>query len=597
MAGDRCAYPLVGGTPFLRWWGGEVLIGRMDGPGQSSDFSNRNPRSVVLVSNDTALSVAIGECLCPRDGGGTYRVIPPGDGLPADLGTVDLIVLLPSDSSSGESENARFGYAKVAGDWAARGDAAVLVLLSSAAVYGPNHRSTEFVAEETLIRPSIQNRESEWWIALEKSVRDAAGDRARALLTLRAPVFVIGSEGRFFSRFVRRRIGFPCVGFDPSLQIVSASGLGDSIRMACEKGLTGVYNLAPRDVVPLRAVLRFLGVMAVPIPWLLQRLLRPLLLRWLDGIGSMGQLEFLRYSNTISGQRLSEVCGACLPTSASLVALRNERFPEQSTELPPYDPFGCDEAFIRARGRTIHRFLEKAYWRIERKGLEHIPSSGPAIIVGPHRGFMPLDGVILVHLITKYTVRVPRFLIHPTLVKFPFQARFFRRIGGILACQHNGDWVMEQGGLMGVFPEGIRGTFKHYRDTYKLGRFGRGDYIHWSLRYRAPIVPFVIVGSAEIFPILARFDWKWFREFMEWPFLPITPTFPWLPIPLPTKWHVQFLPPIDPTEAEAEAEATGEKVEKLIARRVKTSIEEATSAMLAKRKSIFWGSVFEGTSE
>ena len=38
--------------------------------------------------------------------------------------------------------------------------------------------------------------------------------------------------------------------------------------------------------------------------------------------------------------------------------------------------------------------------------------------------------------------RIPRFLIHPSLTKFPFLADFMAKLGGIMACQENGDWVL-----------------------------------------------------------------------------------------------------------------------------------------------------------
>ena len=65
-----------------------------------------------------------------------------------------------------------------------------------------------------------------------------------------------------------------------------------------------------------------------------------------------------------------------------------------------------------------------------------------------------------------------------------------------------------------------------------------------ALRNQAPIVPFVTVGSAEIFPVLAKFHWRWWKEKSLWPCFPIAPPFPLLPLPLPTKWHTQFLEPL-----------------------------------------------------
>ncbi|MFT5469652.1 MAG: 1-acyl-sn-glycerol-3-phosphate acyltransferase [Verrucomicrobiales bacterium] len=503
-----------------------------------------------------------------------------------------LVVLAPSDSSCSRQEQIESLETAVK-TWAERPDQR-LILVSSAAVYGPDYRSTEFVTEEVERGSWIKNAESDWWAEVEATVLKAAADRADEVLILRPPTFIGGASDRFSHGLSRARFAFPTAGFDPCVQVVSAASVANCVRAAFEKQLTGIYNIASEDVVPLSVILKFLGTWALRFPRTFQQLLRPILFRWIDGMKSIAQLNFTRYPNTASGKKFAGATGLTISTRDELQKLRRERHPDATEEknLPEFDPFGYVDSFRKSRGRTIHSFFEKIYWRIERKGFEHIPKSGPAIIAGPHRGFMPLDAVMHLHLITKYARRLPRFLIHPTLVKFPVQSRFFRRLGGLLACQKNGDWVLENDGLLGVFPEGIRGAFKMYKDVYDLGKFGRPDYIKWSLKYRAPIVPFVVLGTAEIFPIFGKIKWNWFRRYMEWPFLPITPTFPFLPVPLPSKWHVQFLPAIDPTEAEAEALETGENPEILIARRVRESIEAATKEMLAKRKSIFRGSVF-----
>jgi 1-acyl-sn-glycerol-3-phosphate acyltransferase len=307
------------------------------------------------------------------------------------------------------------------------------------------------------------------------------------------------------------------------------------------------------------------------------------------------QLDYFRYPCTASGERFERDAGMAFSSRESLSRFKREigRGSDLRKELPAEsDPFGLDEPFIRAAGKTGLRFFEKTYWRIECRGFENIPKEGKAIIVGPHRGFMPLDAVMIVHLVTKYAGRVPRFLLHPTLVKFPVLTRFMWRMGGVMACEKNAEWVLNRCDILGVYPEGIHGAFKMYRDAYKLGKFGWPNYIHWALKHNAPVVPFVIVGSAEIFPILGKIPLPWLKQYLEWPFIPVTPTFPWLPVPLPTKWHVQFLPALDPAGVRAEAARIGVDPVGLIGRRVREAIEAATDEMRAKRRSVFWGNIW-----
>ena len=77
-----------------------------------------------------------------------------------------------------------------------------------------------------------------------------------------------------------------------------------------------------------------------------------------------------------------------------------------------------------------------------------------------------------------------------------------------------------------VFPEGVKGTGKPFSERYRLQRFGRGGFVEIALRTGAPIVPVAVVGSEEIYPKIA--DSRPLARATGAPFVPITPTFPWL---------------------------------------------------------------------
>jgi 1-acyl-sn-glycerol-3-phosphate acyltransferase len=250
-----------------------------------------------------------------------------------------------------------------------------------------------------------------------------------------------------------------------------------------------------------------------------------------------------------------------------------------------------DPNYIQAWGRRLFTFLHDYYWRIEVKGLEHLPRQGRAVLAGTHRGFMPFDGMMILHLVARQVGRYVRFLIHPGLTKTPFPFNWWK-LGGVNACQENADYVLQHEELLGYFPEGVQGAFRYYREAYQLGKFGRDEYVRTALRNRAPIVPFVTVGSAEIFPIIAKLHWSWWKRVSLWPCIPIAPPFPLLPLPWPTKWHTQFLEPVHvehhyPPEAAHDAATV-----RAISQQVRTRMQEAIDAMLQRRTSIFFGSVF-----
>jgi 1-acyl-sn-glycerol-3-phosphate acyltransferase len=454
-----------------------------------------------------------------------------------------------------------------------------LLLLSSALVYGASPHNTGLMTEA---RPPLRNGHNPLggqWGELEALAVIYLGERQLTMLRC-APV--LARDGAdYFSRLFTRRTAVTLPGHDPSLQLLSVDDLAQAVVCAVERSAGGIYNIAPDGVVPLRAALRLAGVRRLPIPRTLQRLAH-----------SDAPLDFIRYPWTVSNQKSKDELGfAPQQASAETVSALNG-IPHSALRAPHFDDFGMDEGYITAFGRTLFDFLSRRYWRIEVDGLGYVPRAGRAVLVGTHRGFMPWDAVMALHLIKQGAQRIPRFLIHPGLIKFPFLFNFHTKLGGIVACQENGDYVLERDELLAIYPEGINGAFRLYREAYQLGKFGRDEYVKMALRNRAPIIPFVNVGSAEIFPILKRLDWRWWKRWTEWPFFPITPTWPLAPLPLPSKWHIQFLPPIHLDHYPPEA-ADEPATVRAISQEVRAAMAAAMERLVGQRKHIFYGSVFE----
>jgi 1-acyl-sn-glycerol-3-phosphate acyltransferase len=216
-------------------------------------------------------------------------------------------------------------------------------------------------------------------------------------------------------------------------------------------------------------------------------------------------------------------------------------------------------------------------------------------MVGIHRGHQPYDGVMLLHLLATRLGRYPRFLIHPSLTKPPFLADFMGKLGGILASRDNADHILDAGGMLAIFPEGIQGAFASYRDAYRLRSFGRHEYVRMALLHQVPLVPFVTVGSAEIFPILAKIQWPLFQRHTLWPCLPITPTLS--TVPLPSKWHTEILEPIDLASKYGPEAAGDSKLVRALGEEIREIMGERFEAMAAQRPHRFWGTIWaeEGT--
>ena len=100
-----------------------------------------------------------------------------------------------------------------------------------------------------------------------------------------------------------------------------------------------------------------------------------------------------------------------------------------------------------------------------------------------------------------------RWLAEDFIFYLPFLGAFMNRIGAVRACQENAERLLKQERLVGVFPEGVKGIGKLFRDRYKLQRFGRGGFIRLCLRTRTPIVPCAVIGAEEANPMLYRLEY------------------------------------------------------------------------------------------
>jgi 1-acyl-sn-glycerol-3-phosphate acyltransferase len=464
-------------------------------------------------------------------------------------------------------------------DLAAAGDAlaacnrpARLVLLSSSAALDPSHHNPGFVAES--YRPEGSNAIARAWRDLE-ALAAAKLPEAERIVLRPAPV-AARDNADFIARRLAGRSTVAPPGYDPALQVLATADLAEAVRCAVEQGegKPGLYHVAPRGAVPLKVALRLAGVRRLPLGW--------------TGVG--GELDYLRHNWTVSGAKIERELGF-VPTTTSATAVL-AAFGDAAATAPESDDFGLDPGYIARYERTLFRFLHDLYWRIEVQGIENVPQEGRAVLTGVHRGFMPWDGVMALVAVRRATGRIPRFLIHPCLIKPPFLANYMTKLGGIVANQENADWVLSREGLLGMFPEGIHGAFTMYKNAYKLGKFGRDEYVKMALRNRAPLVPFVTVGSAEIYPIWGRLDWKWVKRATEWLYLPLGPNFPFPGLPLPSKWHTRFLAPIPVQERYGPEAADDPALVREISREVRALMQSAIDDMLARRRSIFRGSIF-----
>ncbi|MBI3943852.1 MAG: acyltransferase family protein [Chloroflexi bacterium] len=255
------------------------------------------------------------------------------------------------------------------------------------------------------------------------------------------------------------------------------------------------------------------------------------------------------------------------------------------------DPYGFDQE-IFALIKPLFSLFYKYFWRVEVSGIEHVPAYGRAMMVANHSGVLPFDGAMVMEAIWQAhpAPRLTRALYLDWFNSLPFVSTALMKTGQVAANPDNTERLLNEDQLVLVFPEGLKGAGKLYKDRYKLARFGRGGFIRTAVRTGAPIFPVAITGAEEIYPMLANA--AGLAQLIGFPYFPITPTFPWLGllgvVPLPSKWWIDFGAAIPTAEYGSEAADDLTLVAELTDR-VRNQIQEMLIHRLSKRRSIYLG--------
>jgi 1-acyl-sn-glycerol-3-phosphate acyltransferase len=256
------------------------------------------------------------------------------------------------------------------------------------------------------------------------------------------------------------------------------------------------------------------------------------------------------------------------------------------------DEFGFDPHLNDAIFLPLLRAFYKSWFRVEVSGVENLPDTGAALVVANHAGVLPFDGLMAsVAVRDEHPAhRDLRLLAADMVFDMPVIGQAARKAGHTMACTSDAHRLLAAGELTAVFPEGYKGLGKPFRDRYKLQRFGRGGFVAAALHARAPIVPCSIVGSEEIYPMIA--DVKLLARLFGLPYFPVTPLFPLAGpaglIPLPSKWHIQFGEPIS-TEEYDESAADDPMVTFELTDQVRETIQQTLYQLLANRRNAYFG--------
>jgi nucleoside-diphosphate-sugar epimerase/1-acyl-sn-glycerol-3-phosphate acyltransferase len=357
------------------------------------------------------------------------------------------------------------------------------------------------------------------------------------------------------------------LGFDPRLQFLHETDTERVLEIAVlGPPVRGTFNVAGDGVVLLSQAIRIAGRPPLPIPEPLVSVTAELLRNTIDF--SPEQVRFLQFGRVADTMAARDRLGFT-PKWTSREAFRDfagSRLADRQEEVAELrefgeflgrrlagdyqvDEFGHDPELVDNVLAPLLRPLYQRWWRVRTMGMENLPSSGPALVVGNHAGALPFDALMVALAIHDEhpAHRTLRMLAADLAFTLPLIAPLARKSGNTLACEEDAERLLRAGQVVGVWPEGYKGLGKPFRDRYKLQRFGRGGFVELALRTGTPIVPVAVVGSEEIYPMVGNL--RRMARLLGLPYLPVTPTFPWLgplgAVPLPSRWVIEFCEPIE----------------------------------------------------
>src|SRR6266567_2410015 len=254
------------------------------------------------------------------------------------------------------------------------------------------------------------------------------------------------------------------------------------------------------------------------------------------------------------------------------------------------DDFGFDPRFTE-RIQGIALWVYRNYFRVEVDGIRNVPSTGRALLAANHAGVIPYDGAMIrTAIIAEHPQpRHARMLVVDWAFALPYASMLLTKTGNVLAHPDNAATLLERDELVGVFPEGVKGAAKRYKNRYRVQRLGRGGFVQVALRTGAPIIPVAVVGSEEVHPVIM--EARPIARLLGLPTAPITPTFPWLGLagllPLPSKWFIAFGKPIEVSQFGPEA-ADDSRLVLELSEQVREWIQDTLRHLLPRRRTIFF---------
>lgn len=263
--------------------------------------------------------------------------------------------------------------------------------------------------------------------------------------------------------------------------------------------------------------------------------------------------------------------------------LRDRTLGQARTDQSGFDKELTDNVFMAAL-----RPLAEKWFRLEVRGIENLPVTGPALIAGNHSGAVALDALMTQLAIFDHHPmhRHLHMLAADLVFELPLVSDLARATGATSANRGEAFRLLDLGKLVGVWPEGFAGVGKTWARRYQLQQFGKGGFVATAQQAGVPLIPLAIVGAEEAYPMIA--DLEPLAKLLKLPYFPVTPTWPLFGplglVPLPSKWIIEFGQPIAPEDLPPAQDAAAVLA---FAQDFRATVQAMVDRLVAERGSAF----------
>jgi len=266
------------------------------------------------------------------------------------------------------------------------------------------------------------------------------------------------------------------------------------------------------------------------------------------------------------------------------------RLEDLREQLPGLEPdrrvtdWGRSERLENVVDRTVYDFLYHLWFRVDVEGIENVPAQGGALLVANHSGIVPSDGVMVVKAVREEHPRSRSVHVGTdgSMAGVPGLGMLVTKLGAVADHPANLHRMLyDERALVLTFPEGRHGARKPLRQRYLLRPFQDAAFVQIAMRAGVPIVPIAILGAEEASPVFARIGTL--RRLTRLSGLPLGPA-----IPLPAKFRIRFLEPVDTGERADQPWRDGRRVQ-VLAADIRALIQENLLEMVGARRSVWLG--------